>query len=104
MHTKQYPYVEMCPKTEPLSEGQGGVGGVGQTAYPGVGGHEGVWASWGPPVGGEGVRLGDERVVALVIHSRVDKSAVHAPGAITCKKSKTLKTKTKKTGANFLRA
>lgn len=52
--------------------------------YPWVGRHQGVRSERRGPIGWEGLSLGDEGVVALVVDSRVYESAVHAPGAVPC--------------------
>ena len=52
--------------------------------YPWVGRHQGVRSERRGPIGGEGLGLGDEGVVALVVDPRVYEPAVHAPGAVPC--------------------
>lgn len=56
-------------------------------AYPGViAWHERVRCSRWCPVGREGVWLGDERVVALVIDPWMDEPTIHTPCAVTWKR------------------
>lgn len=52
--------------------------------YPWVGRHQGVRSERRGPIGWEGLGLGDEGVVALVVDSGVYEPAVHAPGAVPC--------------------
>lgn len=52
--------------------------------YPRVGWHQWVRANGRSTIWGEGLRLGDQGVVSFVIHTRVNKSTVHAPSTVTC--------------------
>lgn len=56
----------------------------GEVPYPGVGWHQRVRAHGRGPVGGEGLRFGDQGVISFVVDSGVDKATVHAPGAVSC--------------------
>ena len=56
----------------------------GVNTHPWVGGHERVGSPGWAPVVVEWVWFADEGVVALIVHSGVDESAVHTPGAVPC--------------------
>lgn len=53
-----------------------------ELTHPRVGRHQWVRSERRGTVGWERFSFGDEGVVPLVIHSRVDKPTVHSPGAV----------------------